>query len=178
MLKKSCNGGIAVSVVGAAYMRPMKGDEKERVAYMSDIHTNKFLLSGFFNNPEKGGFADRWWRVRRRIEKHRSVISRSPQENMEPSCPISFDIQNFLFDHFRSGENHEVPTLISRHPSSRQIQDASPSPWRAQQGEILSIFSNRGFCGTGRECPASGSGATSSATRENREFTSFFAFAA
>lgn len=85
--------------------------------------------AGVFQQPRE-------WRVRRGIEKRRSVISRSPQENMEPSCPISFDIQNFLSDHFRSGENHEVPTLISRHPSSRQIQDASPSPWRAQQGEI------------------------------------------
>lgn len=47
-----------------------------------------------------------------------------------------FDIQNFLPDHFRSGENHRVATLISRFSSSRRIQDASPSPWRARQGEI------------------------------------------
>ena len=40
--------------VGAAYMRPMKGGEKTG-SHICDPYTNKFPLSGFFNNPTYQG---------------------------------------------------------------------------------------------------------------------------
>ena len=47
---------------------------------------------------------------------------------------------------------HEAATRTSRHPGSRRIQDASPSPWRSQQGEIHLL--DRGFCGERRDSNA------------------------
>ena len=61
LLKKSCNAGMTAmefrlgeGSVGAAYMRPVVGRQKGRVAYMRPLHTRAPLNEGFFNNPLRG----------------------------------------------------------------------------------------------------------------------------
>ena len=65
-------------------------------------------------------------------ERHKHAIPRPQSSKDETSRMFVIDIQNFLSDHLSSDRKLRGLNL----KAAAEIKDASPSPWRAQQGEI------------------------------------------